>query len=303
MAKRSAFGSAATKRAPSSKGPSGPIFVCADLKDRAGETIYTQAELVKSIDEYCEGKDIYDRGDALMKKTRKPILDFARAKFAEFWAMMGRRPEHSPKVLTEEKGDGAMVTVEFQDREANLNQEQFDELAAVIGAENAKSVTTKGWEYSLNRETLETEVPELAPIQATDENGDLLYFNEKNPEQEVAVADGQKAPRGYKPKMRPQTFFDLLDALLLEKFTEIFGEDRADDKIGAVLVRKAVFKTNKGMINNLLDFVGRGKDDTAFKLDIAIEKAQVRNAIKPGALKKKEPEGFAGAPNPESAAK
>lgn len=286
MAKISAFGGARRAAAPASKGPSGPIFVVEDLKDGDGDIIYSQAELAKAVESYCEGKDIYDRGEALMDKARKPILDFARSKFAAFWAQLGRRPEKSPKVLTDEKGDGAMVTVEFQDRERNLTQAQFDDLAKLVGEDNAKSVTTKGWLWSLNPEMLAMTITELPLVQAADDDGNPLYVNDKNPEMVVPVLEGQRPPKGYKPQMRSQTYFDLLEAALVSKFVEVFGEERAQSKVEGVLVKKPVFKTNKGTIDRLLDFVGRGKDETPALLEDAIVKANVQTAIKPGALKK-----------------
>jgi hypothetical protein len=286
MAKVSAFGAATKKAATKQSGPSGPIFPCGDVKDENGKVIYTTAQMQLHLSQYIDGHGQFKAGESLMEKNRKPLIEFATQRMADYWAKTGRRPEHSPKVVTSETGDGSIMTTIFLDKEKNLTQEQFDDLAAIIGEENATGATTRRFEYSFNAQMLETELPDLPKVEAYDDDGNALFVKEDDVKNEIAIEDGQKPPKGFIPKMRYQTYFDVVDAAFGEKFEALFG-DTAGERLGGLMVKKPVFKTNKGMIDDLLDFVGRGKEDSAKKLALAIEKSRVEIQLKPSGGAKK----------------
>jgi hypothetical protein len=289
----SAFGKAKPKAATTPQSAA-PIFVADVLKDEKGEVIYSQADIKTAINKTIEANSLAARAKSMATANRKPVLEFARRRLAELAIKNGRLPEDSPKLTTEEKGDGNFLTAAFLDKEKNMTDEQYADLAALIGEAAAKEYTRRGFEFGINCDMLDMELPlvdaegkevKLPLVPSFDAEGNAVYFNPKKDTETKIVPDGTDAPKGWKPLMRRQTYFDLIDSSISERFTKLYGEEQAGQLLEGLFTRKPVFKTKKGLLDRLVDFIGRATEGAAFRLAAAFEKANVEVQLKPGANK------------------
>lgn len=257
MAKLSAFGSAKTQTATKPAKAGAPMFIAADLRDSNGQIVFSQKQIQEAITGYVEGAKLKSQAKTLMETNETIVEDFALTMYARNYATNGRRPDKSPKLLANPDGTGVWLTTAFLDAERNMDANQFAALASVIGKENAEKWTVKESIFSMDNDTLTTELPDLPEVEVMDDDGEPVVINGK-------------------PQMRKQTVMDQVDAALSEKFA---SRPEILEKLFTVKPR---WTNRKGMIDALLDCVGRGTPEAATKLVSAFKAGRVTIQLKPG---------------------
>jgi hypothetical protein len=146
------FASAARKPTAAAKKSDSPIIVADDTKTYDGG-IFSKSQVADAIVGYAEGHEQFEQGKA-MKDTNRPVLiAVARTRQAESWMMLGARPKN-PKMVTDPKGTGPVVGVQFNDSVNNLDENSYATLANLIGVNNAEQLTIKRDDFVINPELL-----------------------------------------------------------------------------------------------------------------------------------------------------
>lgn len=154
MAKLSALGGAVRKTPGAAAKPKANIIVAADVIDpETQNVVFNRDQIIEAIDGYAEGHKLEEQGKALKEMHRPTLVQTAQRGFAKQWVAAGSQPEN-PKLTTNEQGTGTFIGAAFVDREMKLDENQFNELAAVIGQEAAEANTTHRDEISFNAEKL-----------------------------------------------------------------------------------------------------------------------------------------------------
>lgn len=259
---KSAFGRA-VKKAPAGAGKTAPnVFVAEDFVDPVtNEVLYSQKQVVDAINKLCEGKAMAKTAETLIETYDPIVKTVATRLYAQTYVNAGHRPEKAPKIVTSKDGTGDWITTAFKDAEKNMDKNAFDALAKVIGQKNAEAATIKRDEFSLNSNKLEIELDDLPEVEVLDDNDEAI-----------------KGPDGA-PLMRKQTVMDLVDAAITEKFADRPGI------LDGLFTVKPVFKTKKGMIENLLDYVGKGTANSVNNLEKALKAARVTCSVTAGSVK------------------
>jgi len=211
---------AAQRKAPSgAKKSDAPIIVAADTKTYDG-SMYSKSEVIGAINGYVEGHQLFEQGKAMKDVGRTTIVAVARTKYAQEWLMNGKRPSN-PKMVTDETGDGAMLSVIFMDSVSKLDEISFGNLASLIGEDKAEELTLKRDDFVINPELLDQTV--------------LVKKDGKNIKQNVmdAIAEALQDKFGPSPEILASLFqvipkFETTKGLI-DKGLELVAPDKSAD--------------------------------------------------------------------------
>lgn len=221
--------------------PAAPVFVADDVKGPDGKVIYDQADVLKAISGFSEGKNFEKQGKTLMDTHRPILAEFARKRFASAWLAAGTRPS-SPKIAKNEQVTGGHITMSFQDKPSNLTDEQFAEFANVVGAKNAEEAVDRLTQYTIDAAAASKKVTVNGTndtFQQHIENALLAYF----------PADLHEAIGGMlKPKAVQATKKGILD-----KLPDMVGRKNPELLARAMLAARIVVSFKPGQVGDAED--------------------------------------------------
>jgi hypothetical protein len=157
MAKKAAplvnpFGVARVK-APAAEKPKTHVFVAEAVIDASGAVRYPQDAVKDALGQFIEGKKLLDQGKGLQDTSRPVIEAFGYQIFAQQWLREDRRPDN-PKLTSIPDGTGSTVGFIVQDRQANLNPDEYANLCNLVGTEVAETLVEDTQVFSFNSDTL-----------------------------------------------------------------------------------------------------------------------------------------------------
>lgn len=115
---------------------------------------YTGTQVQESIQNFIEGKEQFDQGEAMMKASRPTLNAIGRTFFARFWLKNRSVRPSSPIIATDPLGRGKSVKMIFQDSVAKLDENSYTALASLIGAQHAEELTVKRDDFQINPDVL-----------------------------------------------------------------------------------------------------------------------------------------------------
>lgn len=255
MAKLSALKGAVRKTAGAAAKPKANIIVASDVLDpETQNVVFTANQVVEAIDGYAEGHKLEEQGKALKEMHRPTLVQTAQRGFSKQWVAEGTQPEN-PKITTNAQGTGTFVGAAFVDREMKLDENQFNEIVAVIGEEKAEANIVRRDEISFNPEKLNTV---LVPAKL-----------DPKTQEEIEPA---------------QTVLDLVD----EAISAALQKAGREDVLEGLFVVKEVFQTKKGLLPKALGLVGGPGPGAQVKLYDLLNAARVITTLKPGGAGAKE---------------
>lgn len=147
----------AKKATPVASKPKANVIVAGDVLDPNGQVLFERAAVVDAINNYCEGDTMVKQGEAMMTTNRPTVLAFGKQAYTQNWVELQRLPDN-PKISTDATGTGRIIGCGFNDRQVNLNDAEFAEMVALMGADAAEANVTRRNEFKLNPEVLDQEV-------------------------------------------------------------------------------------------------------------------------------------------------
>lgn len=147
------FASAQRVAPASASKVAGNIYVASNLTAFDGSNL-TTAQVVESVKNYSQGKELADQSKALLENNRPTVLKFAETKFAQQWLMSGGRPDN-PRIVIDSFASGPQLQVAFLDSCVKLDENRYSVLESHLGPVAAEENVVKRDQFFMNPELLE----------------------------------------------------------------------------------------------------------------------------------------------------
>lgn len=139
---------AAAKKTTSVLKSKSPIYVADAIVGPDGEIVHSKEEVIRSIERVAEGVRLENMGKSMKEQNRDVLTAFATSRFTQDWVNKRTRPEN-PKVVTNEVGDGVFCTVGFVDSAKKLDDAQYSDLVAMVGAAKAEDCVIRRHDFTI----------------------------------------------------------------------------------------------------------------------------------------------------------
>jgi len=230
-------------KAPAASKPKTEVQMAGAVIDASGREIYSQKAVISAMENYALGRAKVDEGDALMETTRPIVTAAGLQVFAELFVELERKPDN-PKLTTDPNGNGVLMGVAFVDKQINLNEDEYANLANIVGAAAAEKMVENRNIFTLKPDTLDTEV------------------------EIIDKASGKVSK-------------DTVMNHMAQALGELFKDHPAI--IDNLFELKPVFRTQKGVLHEALKHVGQPRDPgTQHRVQAFIRAIKTPISLKPG---------------------